>query len=473
MTEREAVEIGLDANQKEDWLDIIRQDNSRMVDVIKNVKESKARFLRAVEGVEQERNALRALQTDIVDSKINKEMANGLLSEHKRILLPANLRSEAKSVHLQLELLSTKIRANQLEILQRTLKIVKETEEAFVGRQPDEVEAKIDELRNLAAATPCNLLTADAMIKDLPKTIMEALHGQYRKSMETYANDEALQLDPSDVSSIARQNEHLRAQCEQLKRKNVQMRNKLLKANDAAARAMEASMGEITDASLRTLRNEMLRNKNVKTQMQFQSLDTDLATEYSEIMLEELQTIVNDHPLAVGQPPWVLNMVIMEVKTFIEDLVVTFVSDLTPPDISENKFDWLKNSIGRYFKSASGYSETQSKIMLVLSYIQQRLKSIGAHGANAPEFREARVKAAESARIGVKFNVSGSESNSGSPIGKIPSTGREMFSASELLTTEDEQRELTLDPEMHKPKESNNVPRYMSHYKGRASMMRK
>jgi len=457
--------------EKEDWLAKIRRDNEALIEVVNSVKTKKKQFITSVREVEKERLAMRALQVDFADSKVAKEISGGLLSPQNRLLLPMVQRNDAEQLHLELEMIATKIRANQLDVLQLTLSKVKAAEEAFLDRRPDDLEGVLDELRSLAAATPCNLLTAKNMVNDLPATILKAIKEEELRLEQAMVRGEAVEItEPRDERALRRQNQMLKSSLDQLRRKNAQLRNKLLRMRKSMEDAqpkthsMDGSKGMRSSGGGFSFDHDLQVLTAAPTGESWNALDEDMKKVCMDLVQAHVTKCVRGHPMAEGAQAWMESLAISESTLALRNYVAAFVEEQLAVAKDVTSFTWLPSTVTAYFRTASGHAEVMSKVMLVLTYLNQMCHHLGLEidsGQNSDK----------AAMNGNAAGGSGKgKTDKPRPSSRIatPGEGEGEVADSLLYGRNVDDEDFTLNPAAKRPKEK-TVPRYMSNYKGRVS----
>jgi hypothetical protein len=484
------------SRDKEDWLNEIRRDNDVLMGIVTDIRAKKKHFLSSVKEVEKERLAWKSMEVDAVDSKVSKEIEQGLLSPQNRLLLPASLRIEAEATHMELEMLAMKVRANQLEVLQMCLTKVRCAEEAFVDKRADDLEGALDELRALTAATPCNVLTAKEMLKDLPGTVLKAIRDQEDKQEAAMVRSEAMEIvEPQDERQLRRQNQMLKSSLEQLRRKNAQLRNKLLRqrkdggTGNTGGGGMDFSGRQIDSPSrwVKSASSSMATNAHdmavvLASNEAWNAMDEDMRVVCMELIVAHMTKAVTGHPLASGAPAWLVKIGIDEGSVQMRDYVALYVEEQLAVARDVTHPNWLPSTVTAYFATASGHAQVMTEVMMILTYLNQR----GRHMSMVVDGD--RSTASNAAVVDENVEVNGQTGGNGgggrsattrapvmarvrTPTIENESTGAGI-DADTTGATADAGGDFTLDPHAsHKPREK-SVPRYMSNYKGRVSGVR-
>ena len=71
--------------------------------------------------------------------------------------------------------LISQIRANQADVLQRSLSKVELAEKHFIADRMGDVHTIVDQLERVAAGGPGNVQAADALIASAPKALLEVI----------------------------------------------------------------------------------------------------------------------------------------------------------------------------------------------------------------------------------------------------------------------------------------------------------
>ena len=450
--------------EKETWLSKIREDNEAVAGVIKSLRQNKDRFQAIVRAVEKERLTYKAVGADLLESKVASEINSGLLSEHNRLLLPSHLRTEAETVQAELEMIAAKVRANQLEVLRLALNKIKDVEEAFVDRRSEEVAVMMDELRTLVAATPNNLHTARSMLADLPATVIAAIREEEKRTESALVRGEAVDLNmPQDEGGLRRQNEMLKVSLEQLRRRNTQLKFKLQRmrhfnddseqapgaADDAEApKASEASSDHAGSPTLRPAHAKRLAKSARRggTDSVWESLEDSVRTTSERLVEQQAVRVVERHPLAQGAAHWIVDAAITEVRIQLKNATSACIDERLLSDSEVRGEDWASRAVTTFFRSAKGVAVSLTTSTTVLTYLLQRATAEGLPIKPTPEELS---------------NQSERKERSAAATAAAASSVMPPGEALEYVTT--------LDPSANRPKPKQNVPRYMSAYKGRVS----
>ena len=149
-------------------------------------------------------------------------------------------------VYKTLSSLATRCRANQAEIFSLVISKVEEAENGFVSKRDDILETSIEELRNIASASPGNVMAATNVAKAFSAPMLAALFDKRDELLRregmfpTTAPAPPGEIGPSeatelstadaqgislndDIKTIQAQNNTLRASVAQLRKKNAEV----------------------------------------------------------------------------------------------------------------------------------------------------------------------------------------------------------------------------------------------------------
>ena len=140
------------------------------------MKTVKEKLLQEIDSVEKERNRIRSLQADALESSVlERVLTNSPLAEANRSQLPAHIRGRADEVYKILCTLASKCRSNQTDVFELVLSKVEEAENGFLSREEEALETAIEELRQIASSSPGNVMAAINVSKSYPEPMLSTL----------------------------------------------------------------------------------------------------------------------------------------------------------------------------------------------------------------------------------------------------------------------------------------------------------
>jgi hypothetical protein len=242
--------------EKSFWLSKFQSDNAKLLQILISTREVKTKMLQEIDSLEKEKDRLRSLQMDGLDSSLlDRVLDNSPLAEANRTTLPAHLRGRADELHKTVNTLATKCRANQLEVFEMVVSKVEDIETHFLNRNDDAVDNAIHELKNIASSSPGNVLAAVNVSKKYPEMMLAALIEKRDdairdESLRTHGgaemsggiSGEATEVKVTDdvTKTLMAQNNTLRASVAQLRKKTTELKGKLSVSEEAASEARAA-----------------------------------------------------------------------------------------------------------------------------------------------------------------------------------------------------------------------------------------
>lgn len=224
--------------EKSFWLSKFQSDNAGLLKVLNHAKEVKVKVLQEIDSLEKEKDRLRSIQLDGVESSVlERVLDNSPLAETNRTTLPAHLRGKADELHKTLVTLATKCRSNQLQIFEKIVSLVEESENHFLDRNESAVENAISELKNIASSSPGNVMAAVNVSKKYPEVMLAALiekrddvirdatlRGARGGSAVDGVQDKDIKAADDVTKTLMAQNNTLRASVAQLRKKNAELK---------------------------------------------------------------------------------------------------------------------------------------------------------------------------------------------------------------------------------------------------------
>lgn len=399
------------------------------------MKTVKEKLLQEIDSVEKERNRIRSLQADALESSVlERVLTNSPLAEANRSQLPAHIRGRADEVYKILCTLASKCRSNQADVFELVLSKVEEAENGFLSREEEALETAIEELRQIASSSPGNVMAAINVSKSYPEPMLSTLIEKRDEAIRregmgnTHSGEgageatEVSQADgqvtsswhnsDSDLKTVMAQNTTLRASVAQLRKKNAELKTKLQNSSTgpgvsvsgrprgssrekkpAPASAMGSSggsappggdsteEGEDSDAPPPNRVSHRVSGRRTESRLKFNDLPEFVQQITATMTTTYVREIVHGNPLSEKIPVTVLQETVAEIVTQIKSQISPSVC------IACEKNKWslddsydctldIEKFVRKTLSLPKVYSDAVSLTMLALTYTHSRVSAL-------------------------------------------------------------------------------------------------
>ena len=146
--------------EKQRHLKKIQNDNDRLTELLKDLMETKAAFMREVSWVQMNKDTIKSINTDNIEHQIATRLSQ--LMDN----VDSSDDDQTKEVYQHLSNFISAVRANKEELTLLTLKKLEEAEAAIDSKQDNEIAEVIASLRDFGYAPSATSRNLGALISE-------------------------------------------------------------------------------------------------------------------------------------------------------------------------------------------------------------------------------------------------------------------------------------------------------------------
>jgi hypothetical protein len=418
--------------EKKTWLTRVKNDNEKLAGMLRYVQRCKEELVKDIDAVQTERNKLKAAQIDFNDEKLEQYLLGeeSNFCDRKRMLIsPTSKRERADLLCDKLTGLVSTCRANQLEVIQIVQKLVSDIEQAFMDGRDDEVEKMLVSLTNIASARPGNILTATNLSNSLSEAMVAAMLESSGDMLKKRAEDakmlnmdtkggedewknktDALTKDMElEIQTLTTQNESMKSNLTQLRRKYTQLLDKATtnskmgaKSALAAEKAMMekearegASIGGVNIGGAKSgatnkgkggshpLETALPIIQSLQISKDFDELPSNVKKQAVHLLKGHITEVVKNHPLSSSLKEMVkkevISELVMETQATLGNAIMAHQQQglIHLEEMSKENID---DVVHKCMKTPAMHMEIVSYSQMLITYLYQRYKEVGPSG---------------------------------------------------------------------------------------------